>query len=59
MSAGPGSGVYNLPNTLQSRIDYNKATTTSSFHLPIANKTPEGTGKNARPAPNIYNVRFP
>ena len=51
-STGPGSAAYGLPSHLQSRNDFNKATTTAPFHLPIAKKLE----RLDFPAPNQYDV---
>ena len=54
-STGPGSAAYGLPSHLQSRNDFNKATTTAPFHLPIAKKLE----RLVFPAPNQYDVCIP
>ncbi|XP_077991307.1 O(6)-methylguanine-induced apoptosis 2-like [Glandiceps talaboti] len=51
---GPGPAKYGLPSVLQSKSDFNKATTTSCFSLPLA--TNPRDNKIKQPAPNTYNV---
>ena len=50
----PGPGVYALPSFVDNKKDFNKATTTSAFHRPIAMKK---ENVQIGPAPNSYDVQ--
>ncbi|CAH1775559.1 unnamed protein product [Owenia fusiformis] len=51
-TCGPGAAAYGLPSLLTTKKDYNKMTSTSSFHKPIAVQKE----KPGVPAPNNYEV---
>ena len=50
---GPGPGSYSVPR-INGRKDFNTASVTHNFHLPIAQTSLESNRGN--PAPNTYQV---